>query len=270
MVFSSTAPMVLVYVAFSTSTVLPTGRDPAGPLVGLSVARPGDVEDLLEALTVLRPALHDLDAVEVAGGRVFHCPHQERRGLGLRRRQVAPHRNALRVARLDPILVGHHGRGVLPPAEEAHLDVRAGHREGLLALHALEQGGSGVLLGPHAGQSAGALGARVEKPADQSAGHARLDRPVRERMAAEEVVLAVRDGGVVRVRRGPETELVRVEALAVLQGEAVLERLAGVAADDVRHAAGRVAEQNRHDLEVREFVARGQRWGGSRKCPSAA
>ena len=74
-------------------------------------------------------------------------------------------------------------------------------------------------------------------PADQRAGHARLDRAVSERMAAEEVVLAIGDGGVVRVRRGAEAELVRIEALGVLHREAVLQRLPGVAADDVRNAA---------------------------------
>ena len=86
------------------------------------------------------------------------------------------------------------------------------------------------------------------------AGHAQLDRPVGRAMRAEEVVLTVGNDGVVRVRRGTEAELVRIEALGVLQREAILQRLPGVAADDVRNAARRIAQQERHDLEARELV----------------
>src|SRR6266436_1342641 len=88
----------------------------------------------------------------------------------------------------------------------------------------------------------------------QPAGHAQLDRSVGRAMRAEEVVLAVGNGGVVRVRRRPEPELVRVETLAVLHGETVLQGLPGVAADDVRNAARRIAQQDRHDLEARELI----------------
>src|SRR5262245_57779698 len=126
----------------------------AGPFVGLAVTRPDDVEGLLEALPVLRPAFDDLNAIEVSGGRILDRPDNERRRLGLDWWQVAAHRHALRVAGLDPRRVVQHGRGVLPPAEEAHLDVRPADREGLLALHALEQRGAGVLFSPHARQSA--------------------------------------------------------------------------------------------------------------------
>ena len=48
------------------STVLPIGGTTAGPLVGLAVARPGDIEDFLEALAALGPAFDDLDAIEIA------------------------------------------------------------------------------------------------------------------------------------------------------------------------------------------------------------
>ena len=62
-------------------------------------------------------------------------------------------------------------------------------------------------------------------------------------MRAEEVVLPVGNDGVVRIRRGTETELVRVEALGVLQRESILQRLTREAADDVRNAARRIAQQ---------------------------
>ena len=58
-----------------------------------------------------------------------------------------------------------------------------------------------------------------------------------------------------RFRRRAKAELERIESLAVLQGEAILQSLSGVAANDVRNAAGRVAQQHGHELEVGEFVA---------------
>ena len=116
--------------------------------------------------------------------------------------------------------------------------------------------GAGVLLRPDSRQAGGAFGAGIEETPDESARHPRLDRAVGERVAAEEVVLAVRNGGVVGVGSGAESELERVVALAVLHGEAVLQPLPCVAADEVGHAAGRVAEEDRHDLEVRVLVVR--------------
>src|SRR4029453_4996308 len=56
----------------------------------------------------------------------------------------------------------------------------------------------------------------------QAAGHARLDRPIQLAVTAKEVVLAVGDGGVVRVGARAEAELVGIEPLGVLRGEAVL------------------------------------------------
>ena len=118
-------------------------------------------------------------------------------------------------------------------------------REGLLALHRLEDRGARVLLGPHAGQPGRAYRCARSMPAMSFPDMRDLERPVGQAMAAEEVVLAVGNAGVVRVGRGAEAELVRVEALGVLHREAVLQRLAGVAADDVRNAARRVAQQHR-------------------------
>src|SRR6266513_5916603 len=49
-------------------------RNPARPLVRLAVAGPSHIENLFEALTVLCPALDDLDSIEVTGGRIFYRP----------------------------------------------------------------------------------------------------------------------------------------------------------------------------------------------------
>src|SRR5438132_215879 len=138
--------------------------------------------------------------------------------------------------------------------------MRPADAEGLLALQGIEDRRARVLLGPHTGEAARAFGARVEEAADEVATHARLDGAVGERMTPEEVVLAVRHRGVVRIGCGPEAELVGIEALAILHREAVLERLPRIASHDVRDAPGRIAEQDRHDLEVRELVVRRQEW----------
>src|SRR5664279_6402800 len=67
------------------------GRNTACPLVGLAVAGPNHVEDLLEALAVLGPALDDLYAIEIAGGRIFHRPDDKRGSRALQGRQVSAH-----------------------------------------------------------------------------------------------------------------------------------------------------------------------------------
>src|SRR5262249_56157455 len=87
----------------------------------------------------------------------------------------------------------------------AGLEVGATHGERLFALHGVEDGGARVLFGPHPRQPTGPFGAHIEEPAGDGPRHARLYRSVRERVSAEEVVLAVRYGGVVRVGRGPRT-----------------------------------------------------------------
>src|SRR5262249_56958072 len=144
--------------------------------------------------------------------------------------------HALRIAGLHPVRGAQRVGRVLPAAEEAHLDVRATHGERLFALHGVEDGCARVLFGPHPRQPTGPFGAHIEEPACDGPGHARLYGPVRERVPAEEVVLAVRYSGVVRVGRGPEAHLVRVEALRVLHRETILQCLTRVAADDVGDA----------------------------------
>src|SRR6266487_3395205 len=138
------------------------------------------------------------------------------------------------------------------------------HSEGLPALHPLEQRGVSVFLSPDAGQPAGSLGARIEHPADQRAGHACLDRAVRKRMAAKEVVLTIRNSRVVRVRGGPKTELVWIKAFGFLHSQTVLERLPSITTDDVWDTAWGVTEQDRHDLEAGELIVRRERRMGFR------
>ena len=111
-VFSSTAPIVFVYVAFSTSTVLPIGGTTPVHLSGLRSPAQTTSKIFSKLWPLLRPALDDLDAVEVAGGRVLHRPHHERRRLALGRRQVAAHRHAFRVAGLHPVGVREQIGGV--------------------------------------------------------------------------------------------------------------------------------------------------------------
>src|SRR5206468_7699286 len=216
--------------------------------------------NLLEALTALRPTLDDLNSVKVARSRVLHRPHCERRGFALERRQIPAHRHALRVAGLDPVRLRQGVGGVFPSAEQANLDVRTADGKGFRSRNRIEDGSPSVFISPDTGQTTSALGARVEHATDEIAGHALLNRPIKKRMTAEVVILTVRHGSIMRVRPGAKTELVRVESLAVLQGEAVLKRLPRVAANNVGNTAGRVAQQHRHDLEVSELIGRREQW----------
>ena len=123
----------------------------APPRFDLAV-RPGDVVDLLEDLSVARPTLDDLDAIEIGVVGILDGPDDERRRLRLGGRQVAAHRHAVRVAGLDPVLALQDVGREVPAAEEAHLDPHAAGAEGLLALHGGEDRLARVLLGPHAAQ----------------------------------------------------------------------------------------------------------------------
>ena len=76
--------MVLVQVAFATSTVLSTAGD-LTVRARLAVARPGDVVDLLVHLArAVDPALHDLVAVEIGPDRILECGDEESRCLAVR------------------------------------------------------------------------------------------------------------------------------------------------------------------------------------------
>src|SRR5262245_10173343 len=110
-----------------------------------------------------------------------------------------------------PPLFGSLTFGIVPAAEKAHFDVRSADREGLLALHRVEDRLARVLLRPHAGQAGGSLEPWVGT-GEQLARHALFYGAVECGVASEEVVLAIRHAGVVRVGGCPEAELVRVEA----------------------------------------------------------
>ena len=107
---------------------------------------------------------------------------------------------------------------------------------------------------------AGVFQTHVHGAADEDAGKAPFDRPVRVGVKAVEIVLAVRAAGVVRVGAARHAELVGVVAADILHRDAVLQRLAGKAAGDVLHAAhvGREAEEGLIHLVAGELVVRRQ------------
>jgi len=116
----------------------------------LALAEPGDIVHFLEDLTVLRPALDDLDAVKVGVLRVLHRPHHKGRRFTLQRRQVTAHRHAFLVPDLHPVLVPQLFMTECPAAEQPHLDAHAAGAEGLLALHGGEDRLTRILFRPHA------------------------------------------------------------------------------------------------------------------------
>ena len=121
----------------------------------------------------------------------------------------------------------------MPAAEEAHLYVRTADPESFFTLHGVEDRFTGVLLRPDTGQAGGFDRADVDAGVDR-ARHARLDARVQSADGAKIVVLPVRGRGSVGIGGGTEAELVGIEPLDVLKGKPVLQRLAGVAADDMR------------------------------------
>jgi hypothetical protein len=136
--------------------------------------------------------------------------------------------------------------------------VGAADAEGLLAVHGVPERGAGVLLRPHAGEPAGILQAHVHGAADEDAGEAALERPIRVGVKAVVVVLPVRAARVVRVGAARHAQLVRIVAADILHRDAVLQRLAGVAAHDVVHAThrGRKTEDGLIQLVAGELVVR--------------
>ena len=157
---------------------------------------------------------------------------------------------------MHPILGVQNVLAVAPATEEAHLDVRAAHAEGFLAVHGIEDRGARVLLGPYTGQSTRIFEADVEGAKGHHTGQPAFDRAVDLSMPAKEVVLAIRTPGVVGVGAARHAELVGVVAADVLQGEAVFERLASEASGDAIHASdpGPHAEEPGAELVTRKFV----------------
>ena len=135
------------------STVLPTaGSLPSAP--GLRSPDHADVVHLfLACAACVDPTLDDLNAVEVAPFRILHRRHQEGRNLArLCGRQVATHRHALAIARVDDI-TAEISVGEVPAAEEAHGHARPGGGVGFLALHRIPNGRAGVLRSPDRGET---------------------------------------------------------------------------------------------------------------------
>src|SRR6516225_3419644 len=217
-------------------------RDAAGPLVRLADARPGDVENLLEALTARAPALNDLNAIQIAGRRDFHRPDNKRRSSSLRSRvlhgrQVLSHGDTVGIGGFHPVRALQNVRGVSPAAEEAHLNMRAANAEGFLAIHGVPEGSSSVLLGPYTGQPAGVFQAYIDGVAQHHSEHPPLEGSVKLDVPPIEIVLTVGTTGVVRVGTSSHAELVGVVAADVLHGDAVFQGLPRETAGDVINAA---------------------------------
>src|SRR5664280_1657825 len=212
-------------------------RNPARPLVRLAFAGPDNVENLLEALAVLGPALDDLNAIKIAGSGVFYRPDHERRGRALQWRQVSAHGHAVGIGLVYPVAGVQDVFVVAPSAEEADFNVRAADAEGLLAIHGVPEGRARVFLGPDTGEAAGIFQSDVQGAKRQNSGQAPVGGSVDLSVTAVEVILAVRTAGIVRVGAARHAELVRVVATYVLHGDAVFVGLPGEAALNVIDAA---------------------------------
>src|SRR5262245_10109721 len=121
-----------------------------GLRIGLALARPGDVVDLLlQRAALVEPALDDLVAIEVRADRVLERGDEEGRCLALGRRgEVAPHRHALGVADARRIAVLSVAGSEVPAAEETHRHAWPGRGVGFLALHRVPQRRARVLGSP--------------------------------------------------------------------------------------------------------------------------
>src|SRR5262245_21662164 len=200
-----------------------------GLRIGLALARPGDVVDLLlQRAALVEPALDDLVAIEVRADRVLERGDEEGRCLALRRiGKVAAHGHALRVANLRRQAVVRVAGFEVPAAEKAHDHARASGRIGLLALHRIPQGRACVFFGPDGG-----VARSTNFPVhDLHAGLGILDKggtqPMRAgflwRGLAEKVVLLHRREARMRVAAADQAELVRVCPELLLHLEPVLE-----------------------------------------------
>jgi hypothetical protein len=69
-------------------------------------------------------------------------------------------------------------------------------------------------------------------------------------MPPVEIVLAIWGAGIVGVGSSTKTELVRVETLAVLERQAVLQGLAGIAANDMGDAPFGITKEISQYLEI--------------------
>src|SRR5208283_5204516 len=218
------------------------------------------IEDLLEALAVLRPALDDLNAVEITGGGILHRPNYKCRSRALATlghcRQVGAHRHAVCIRLVHPVLRVEDLLVESPTAEKAYLDVRPANAKSLLAIHRLPKGFPRVFFGPYTGQAARIFQTHVQGAKRQNSSHAPVDGAVDLGVTAVEVVMAVRAAGIVRVGAACHTELVRVVSPHVLHGNAVFQCLAAVAALNLVDLPNSRAqsEQSRGQLVTGKFI----------------
>src|SRR5262249_37023845 len=138
-------------------------RNLASPFIRLAITGPNHIVNLLEALAALRPAFNNLNAVEIAGSRIFDSPQHECRCLGSARgeRQIPAPRPPFRIPRLPQVCAPNHFGRVLPPTKEAPLVVGATDPKVFLALHRVENGFAGVFFPPNPCQSRRVFQTRV-------------------------------------------------------------------------------------------------------------
>ena len=229
---------------------------------GHAAVRAGDVGDLFTSLAVLDPALDHLQALERCAVRVAGGPDQEAGAPALVGEQVAAHRHTALVGGGDHVRVGGQVVRVAVAAEEPEPHPRAAGGVGLLAAEGVVDRVAGVLFGPDHGQpgtppvpSRSVLLAVLGGLVDWH-GAAKLAGAVAPADLAVEVVLFGCAARVVGVGRADDAEAERVEALGLLEHEAVHVGLADVTA--LRFAVELRGDAVGEDLEVRPLVVRRQ------------
>ena len=229
---NSVAPMVLLQVADSRSTVLPS--DPQTGFFArpsLPIRRPVRdrhvVDPLGQCAVRFHPALDHLDPVQVGADGVFQGGNEKGGRFSVRcGREITAHGDALAIARVGR-LSGLSVRVLeLPAAEEPHEHARSRGRIGLATLHGIEQRLPGVLGGPHAGitgrQSLPVQNLQVAEPGEG------VLHPVgtglRAGVFAEEVVVIRGGEGRVAVGGADHAEFVGIGTQLLLDLQTQLKR----------------------------------------------
>src|SRR3954465_1834282 len=101
---------------------LPIGGILPRKCVGLALARPVEVEDLLEALPDFRPALDHLNAVEIAGARIFTAQTTNEGALEIRAGRSPPAARPSHKPVFTQSLCFSTSGGI-PAAEQPHLNM---------------------------------------------------------------------------------------------------------------------------------------------------
>ena len=139
-------------------------------------------------------------------------------------RQVGAHRHAARVGLLHPV-VGVHDILLKPHPPKKRTLMRGPLTPKVSLRYIASQREARVFSSAHTPVSPPGFSRRTSMvPASKSP--ARRRRPSRRHsVSAEEIVLAVRTAGVVRVRAASHAKLVRVVAASILHGDAVFQGL---------------------------------------------